>query len=170
MLAILIIAALLLVLGISVNPFPEQLSGITPSSLFPLIVEVGFYAALFTVAASIYIGAWATLISVVNAVAGNILGRFRWLAGIAAFIVAVVGFGQLQQTWIYEQITCWGPINIRLLSLPEISGDYPTHLSVNFGAHLAMGQFYAGEILFYFLLTVSLFALSAWLIDHKVEV
>jgi len=81
-----------------------------------------------------------------------------------------VGFGQLQQTWIYEQITCWGPINIRLLSLPEISGDYPTHLSVNFGAHLAMGQFYAGEILFYFLLTVALFALSAWLIDHKVEV
>ncbi|MDD4239339.1 MAG: hypothetical protein PHT62_12415 [Desulfotomaculaceae bacterium] len=169
MLAIILIAAALLLLGISVSPIPQEVGGMTLSSLLPFVIELGFYAAVFTVAASIYIGAWATLISVVNALVGHILGRFRWLASVAAFIVAVVGFGRLQQTWIYELITRWGLINIRLKSLPEIS-DFGTHLSANAEAHMAMAQFYTGEILFYLLLTVSLYALSAWLIDHKVEV
>lgn len=162
MLTVMLIAAALLLLGISVSSFPQEVGGISLSSLLPFIIEVGFYAAVFIFAASIYIGAWATLISVVTALAGNILGRFRWLAGAAAFIVAVVGFGQLQHTWLYELITRWGPIHIRLQSLPEISEA--------FEAHMAMAQFYTGEILFYLLLTASLYALSAWLIDHKVEV
>ncbi|MFA4884801.1 MAG: hypothetical protein WC601_03340, partial [Desulfotomaculaceae bacterium] len=146
------------------------LGGVTLSSLLPFIMEVGFYAAVFTFAASIYIGAWATLVSVTTALAGNILGRFRWLAGIVTFAVATVGLGKLHETGFYKLITHWGPLNIRLLSLPKISGDFRTHISANFDAHMYLGQFYAGEILFYFLLTAALFALSAWLIDHKVEV
>ncbi|TEB04190.1 hypothetical protein Psch_03915 [Pelotomaculum schinkii] len=165
MLAIMLIAAALLLLGFSVSPIPEDVGGITLSSWLPFIIEVGFYAAVFTFAVSIYIGAWATLISVVNALAGNILGRFRWLAGAAAFVVAVVGFGQLQETRLYELITRWGLINIPLQSLPELP-DFGTRLSVN----AAIGRLYAGEILFYLLLTAALYALSAWLIDHKVEV
>ena len=169
MLAIMLIAAALLLLGFSISPIPEDVGGITFSSLLPLIIEVGFYAAVFTFAVSIYIGAWATLISVVNAVAGKILGRFRWLAGAAVFVVAVAGFGQLQETRLYELLTRWGPIHIRLQNLPEIF-DFETHLSVHAGAHMAVGQLYAGAILFYLLLTAVLYALSAWLIDHKVEV
>ncbi|HBC91720.1 MAG TPA: hypothetical protein DCZ10_02135, partial [Pelotomaculum sp.] len=65
--------------------------------------------------------------------------------------------------------TRWGPIHIRLQNLPEIF-DFETHLSVHAGAHMAVGQLYAGAILFYLLLTAVLYALSAWLIDHKVEV
>jgi len=170
MLSILLIAAALLLLGISISSIPEEVGGIALTSLLSFIIEVGFYATIFSFAVSIYIGAWATLISVVNALAGNILGRFRWLAGTATFIVAVVGFGQLQQTWLYKLITGWGLINIKLQSLPELSRNFRTHLSANSEVHMALGQFYAGEILFYLLLTVSLYALSAWLIDHKVEV
>lgn len=159
MLAIIIIVAGMLLLGISINPHPEQLAGISISSLLPFVLEAGTYAAVFTIAASIYIGAWATLISVANALAGNLLGRFRWLAGIAVFAVATVGFGQLQQTWVYKQITHWGAINIGMHNLPLVPR---THINAT--------QIFAGDILFYFLLTVGLFALSAWLIDHKVEV
>lgn len=170
MLAIIIITAGMLLLGITINPNPEQLAGISTSSLLPFVLEIGSYAAVFTVAASIYIGAWATLISVANALAGNLLGRFRWLAGIAVFTAATAGLGKLHETGFYELITHWGPLNIRLLSLPKISGDLKTHIAANYDAHMYIGQFYAGEMLFYFLLTVGLYALSAWLIDHKVEV
>jgi hypothetical protein len=160
MLVIILITAGLLLLGISINTNPEQLGGISiSSSLLPFVVEAGFYAAVFTIAASIYIGSWATLISVANGMAGNILGRFRWLAGIAVFAVATVGFGQLQQTWVYRQITHWGSFNIGMHNLPLVPRT-----------NIAAGHLFAGEILFYFLLTLGLFALSAWLIDHKVEV
>lgn len=163
-LVVMAITAALLSLGISINPHPEQLSSVSPSALllFIFIIEAGFYAAVFTVAASIYIGAWAILISVAIAMTGNILGRFRWLAGIAVFFVAAVGFGRLQQTWIYEQLTCWGPINIGMPGHPLIP-----RMDITMGF---VGQFYTGQIIFYLLLTAALFALSAWLIDHKVEV
>lgn len=159
MLAIIIITAGMLLFGIMINPNPEQLAGISTSSLLPFVLETGTYAALFTVAASIYIGAWATLISVANALAGNLLGRFRWLAGIAVFAVATAGFGHLQQTWLYKVMTDWGPINIGIHNLPMA---VPSHINTT--------QIFTGDILLYFLLTVGLYALSAWLIDHKVEV
>ncbi|MDD4170100.1 MAG: hypothetical protein PHD36_07595 [Desulfotomaculaceae bacterium] len=162
MIAVMAVTATLLSLGISINPHPEQMSSINTSQLLLFIIEIGFYAAVFTVAASIYIGAWATLISVASAMSGNILGRFRWLTGIAVFFVATVVVGRLQQTWIYEQLTCWGPINI---GMPE----YPLILRTNITMGL-VGQCYIGQLLFYLLLTAALFALSAWLIDHKVEV
>jgi hypothetical protein len=166
MLVVMLITAALLLLGIWVNPISQEAGNFTLSSLLPFIIEAGFYTAAFIFAASIYIGAWATLISVVTAMTANILGRFRWLAGVAVFAVAVAGFGHLQQSWIYEQITHWGHINIQLRSLQEISG-----LTVDVtGTHLVLGQIYTGEILFHLLLTVALFALSSWLIDHKVEV
>lgn len=160
MTAIIIVAAGLLLLGIIINPQPEQLLGnISPSSLLPFVLETGTYAAIFTIAAGIYIGAWATVISVTNALAGNFLGRLRWLAGIVVFAVALLGFGQLQQTSAFRFITNWGEINISIQHLPLVQ-----QTPIN------MGQVYAGEIIFYVLLTVALYALSAWLIDHKIEV
>jgi hypothetical protein len=167
MVAIILIAAALLLLGLFVYPISQEIGGITPSSLLSFVIEVGFYAAIFSFAVSIYIGAWVTLISVLNALVGNILGRFRWLASSVGFIVAVIGFGQLQQTRLYDLITHWGLINIHLKSIPEIPGNFSIHLSAN---GTPVGQFYSGEILFYLLLTVALYTLSAWLIDHKVEV
>jgi hypothetical protein len=134
------------------------------------MVEIGFYAAVFTFAASIYIGSWATLISVTTALAGNILGRFRWLAGIATFFVATVGLGKLHETGFYKLITHWGPLNIRPRNFPDVPGVFSMHLSADMGGQMNLVQFYAGEVFFYFLLTAALFALSAWLIDHKVEV
>lgn len=169
MLAIIVITAGLLLLGIFINPNPEQLTGLSASSLLPFVLEAGTYAAVFTVAVSIYIGAWAALISVVANLAGKILGRFRWLAGVAVFAAATIGFGHLQQTWLYKVITDWGPINIDIHNLPMA---VPTHIngSAAVTTSVPTGQVYAGDILLYFLLTVGLFALSAWLIDHKAEV
>ncbi|MDD3653157.1 MAG: hypothetical protein PHO01_03055 [Desulfotomaculaceae bacterium] len=158
-LAVMAITAALLSLGISINPHPEQLSSLVPSELLLFIIEIGFYAAAFTVAAGIYIGAWATLISVAIAMAGNILGRFRWLAGIAVFFIATAGIDRLQQTWIYEQLTHWGQINIDVQNIFWIPQE-----------DITMSQLYTGEILFYLILTAAIFALAAWLIDHKVEV
>lgn len=170
MLAIIVLTAVLLLLGILISPQPEQLGGLVPAKLAAVVVEVGLYAALFTVAASIYIGAWATLISVVNALAAGVLGRFRWLAGAAVFLVAVVGFGYLTETRIYDLLTHWGPVKLQLLTLPQLAGEFRTDVPGSFSVNLAVGQFYTGEVLFYLLLTAALFALSAWLIDHRVEV
>ena len=158
MLAIIIITALLLLLGVSVNP-QQELDGINYSSLLAFVLEAGTYTAVFIFAASIYIGAWATLISTANYLAGSILGRFRWLAGIAVFAVATLGLGWLQQTSFYKQITDWGPIDIKLNSLQQLSLE-----------HITSSQIFIGDILVYFFLTVGLYALSAWLIDHKAEV
>lgn len=165
MLVVMLTAAALLLLGIYVTSTPQELGVITLSSLLPFFIEAGFYTAVLVFAASIYIGAWAILISVVTALAANILGRFRWLAGAAVVVVAVAGFGRLQQTWIYDLITHRGAINIQLQHLPKVF-DLTT---IN-GAPVVLGQFYAGQILFYLLVTVALFALSVWLIDNKVEV
>lgn len=170
MLVIILIAAALLLLGVYVSPMPLEVGGLALPSLFSFIIEVGFYTTIFTVAVSIYVGSWATLISVVNHLAGSILGRFRWLAVIVVIFVAVAGFGQLQETRLYDLITHWGLISISLQSLPGLAQELGAHLSLDAGLHNALGQFYAGEILFYLLLTVSLYALSAWLIEHKVEV
>ncbi len=159
MLAIIVITAGLLLLGIAINPHPEQFGGANFSTLLPIVLEAGTYSAVFAIAASIHIGAWATLISVANALAANILGRFRWLAGIAVFTAATAGLGQLQQTRVFQSITGWGTINISMHNLPPVPRT-----------SIGMGQIYAGEILFYLLLTLALFAFSAWLIDHKVEV
>ncbi len=170
MLVITIITAALLLLTLSVCPTPEEMGGMVLSSLIPLMVEIGFYAAVFTFAASIYIGSWATLISVTTALAGNILGRFRWLAGIATFFVATVGLGKLHETGFYKLITHWGPLNIQPRNFPDVPGVFSMHLSTDMGGQMNLVRFYAGEVFFCFLLTAALFALSAWLIDHKVEV
>ncbi len=162
MLVIMIIAAALLLWGIFSSSLLEQLHGFTPQTLFSAFIEVGFYAALFTFALSIYIGSWATLISVVTAATQNILGRFRWLAGVGAFLTATWGIGQLQQTWFYERITHWGLLNISLHNLPQVLMIPRTDVRLDF--------LYVGEILFYLLITAALLALSAWLIDNKVEV
>ena len=161
MLVIMSITAALLFWGILNSSLPGQLSGIIPSPI-SFLMEIGFYAALIIIAAGIYIGAWATLISVVSATAKNILGKFRWLAGIASFLVATWGMGQLQQTWIFQQITRWGQLHLRLQSLQDIPAPYRMHIQLD--------QLYTGQILFYLLLTILLFALSVWLIDNKIEV
>jgi hypothetical protein len=162
MLIIMIIASVLLLWGVLNSPLPGQLSGIV-SSPVSFFIEIGFYVAVIIIAAGIYIGAWATFISVVSATAKNILGRFRWLAGIAAFLAATWGMGQLQQTWIFQKVTNWGLLHLRLQSLENFPEAYS-------GMHLHLGQIYTGQILFYILFTVALFALSVWLIDNKVEV
>lgn len=158
-LAVMALTAALLTLGISIAPSPAQLGGMSAAEMLALLFEAGFYAAVMIVAASIYISAWATMISVATVLAGQFLGRFRWVAGVAVFLAATVGIGQLEETWAYAQITRWGLINIGFNSFspfPQID--------------LNICQIYAGEVLFYLLLTAALFALAAWLIDRKVEV
>lgn len=163
MLVIMVVTVALILWGVLISTIPpEVFNGLSHSNILSIIFEVGFYAALLVVAAGIYLGAWATFISVVSAAAKNLLGRYRWLAGIAAFLIATWGIGQLQQTWFYQQVTRWGQLNFQLHSLQEILAAK----SFNIG----IGQLYTGQVLFYFLLTVALLALSAWLIDHKVEV
>lgn len=162
MLVIIAMAAGLLLWGIVIGTIPEGIPLTNLSSMRSFIMEIGFYSAVFIFAASIYIGAWATFISVLGATSKNILGRFRWLAGLGGILLATWGMGNLQQSLIFDKITRWGQLNIRLQNLPEILQGV--------GMHTNLGYVYTGQILFYLVLTVVLYFLSTWLLEHKVEV
>ncbi|MCL6479146.1 MAG: hypothetical protein K6T65_12155 [Peptococcaceae bacterium] len=143
------------------SSYPAELAGIEIWTAASFITEAGVYVALFVFAAGIYLASWAALLAVLSAVARQFLGRFHWLAALAAFFAATWGIGRLKETWLYEKITHWGAINIKLQSLKDeaLAGLQIPHFPL-----------YTGEVVFYLVLTAALFALSAWLINNRVEV
>lgn len=160
MIVVMLVAAVFVYWGLFSSYSSEQ-TGMATSTMALFVTEASTYAGLTIIATSIYLASWGTLMAVVIATARNLLGRFRWLAGLGVFFAATWGMGHLVETWLFQKITQWGTFNISLLSLREMM---PAH------DHFFGGQIYAGEILFYFIITAALFALSAWLIDNKVEV
>ena len=134
-------------------------TGIEINTLVLIVTEVGAYVALALIGISIYMAAWGTLMAVTTASARNLLGRLSWLAGLATFIAATWGMGKLHQTWLFERLTQWGAFTIKPLSINEV-------LPVTIGG----ADVYAGQIFMGLIITIALFALSAWLIDNKVEV
>ncbi len=156
---LLLLGGIILLAGM--NSFLPQSLGIDSLPTAALVTELGAYMALLALALGIYFSAWVTLIVVVSAAVRNILGRFRWLAGIGTLWAGTWGMDQLRSTWVYDQLTHWGALNIPLTTLkyvPQISDS------------IHLGPVYGGEILFYIILTLALYFLSTWLIDNKVEV
>lgn len=134
-------------------------TGIAVNTLALLVTELGVYIIPALIGVSIYMAAWGTLMAVTTASARNLLGRLSWLAGLATFIAATWGMDKLQETWLFERLTQWGSFTVRPLTINEV-----LPLSVG-GADVYAGQIFMGMII-----TIALFALSAWLIDNKVEV
>lgn len=161
MLAILLLAAVF-VYWVLFSSYTPEMTGLATETVASFITEAGTYTALFVLGAGIYMASWGTLIAVVSALARGFLGRFHWLAALAAFFAATWGMGRLRESWIYNKLTHWGAFDVSLRSLRDQA--LPIH------AHFNHAQIYTGELVFYTILTVALFALAAWLIDHRVEV
>ncbi|MEG6615888.1 hypothetical protein V6C27_05530 [Peptococcaceae bacterium 1198_IL3148] len=137
-------------------------AGVDKQTAFMFITEVGAYVALGVIAISIYMSSWATLIAVATATARNILGRLKWLAGIAVFIIATWGMAKFQESILFQMLTEWGAFTIPIRTLGQLM---PAE------AHLFNGvPIYTGQIVFAVVVTIAVYALSAWLLDNKVEV
>ncbi|MEG6523770.1 hypothetical protein [Desulfotomaculum sp. 1211_IL3151] len=137
--------------------------GIPAGDLALLATEVGAYLTVIVVGASIYMAVWGSLIAIAIASTRNVLGRYNWLAGIGTFFVATWGMDALYESWVYQTLTQWGSLKINILSLNKV-------LPSTVNNHFEGINIYAGEMLGILLVTVIVFALSAWLIDNKVEV
>ncbi|ACV62487.1 hypothetical protein Dtox_1630 [Desulfofarcimen acetoxidans DSM 771] len=161
MLAILLLDAVFIYMSIS----DLQQTGFSSANLTLLLRDSGFYLLSAIVGFSIYMASWSTLIIVVTASARKILGRYKWLAGFAAFYLGTWGVGKLQQTWLFERLTQWGAFRINLISANKIQFVNNQH-----GFPFGGIQIYTGQILIIVIATLALFALSSWLIDKKVEV
>lgn len=140
----------------------EQI-GVAAGDLALLATEVGAYLTVIVVGASIYMAVWGSLMAIAIAGSRNVLGRFNGLAGLGTFFVATWGMDKLYESGVYKTLTQWGSLKINIPSLNKV---FPTTVTNHFeGINI-----YAGEMLGIILVTVIVFALSAWLIDNKVEV
>lgn len=139
----------------------SEQTGIAVQSLALFVTEVGTYAAVFIIGASICMAAWSCLIAVVTASARNLLGRFNWLAGIAIYVAATWGLGKLHETWIFERLTQWGAFKINLVTINQVLSTTHPFDGIDI---------YTGQILMTAIITFAVFAVSCWLIDNRVEV
>ena len=164
-LAVMLSILLLITLFVYITIFsaPEH-TGIILENLALVSKSVGFYLFLAIIGFSIYIASWSTLIIVVTASARKMLGRYKWLAGFATFYLGTWGVGKLQQTWLFDSLTQWGPFKINLVNINQLPAN--NHYSFPFTDI----QLYAGQIIIPIILSLALFALSSWLLDNKVEV
>lgn len=160
MLSILLLDAAFILLALITQNIPEQ-AGLPMEQVVWFIAEAGAYGTLAIIGISIYLASWGTLIATVSAASRNWLGRFRGLAGLGVFIAGTWGMGKITHIPIFQTLTQWGGIPIRFQSIKSI---FPQQ-------YLEGGpEIFAGQILIFLLFTLALFALSAWLIDNKVEV
>ncbi|AGL02561.1 hypothetical protein [Desulfoscipio gibsoniae] len=143
------------------NSYSPEQTGITKTNMASFITGIGAYVALAVVNFGLYLASWATLLAVVNA-----RGRNLWPAVLAIFFAATWGINRFEKTWFFEKLTHWGTIQANTLLF---NGEYLLS-SGNINISFAAGQIYTGENLFYLVLAISIFALSAWLINRKVEV
>lgn len=139
-------------------------TGISAGNLALFVTEVGVYVTIAIIGVSIYMAAWSSLMAVATVGSRHVLGRFNWLAGLGVFLIATWGMGKLHSSWLYKTLTKWGVFKINLLSLNKV---LPAAANDNSFGGL---ELYAGEIFAILIATVSIFALSSWLIDNKVEV
>lgn len=160
MLIVLLLDAGFVFLTIFTQDIPQQ-TGFTPQQITWFLLEAGTYGLLTLLGVSLYMASWSTLVVVATAAVRNALGRFKGLVGLAVFLAGTWGMGKVVDSAPFEGLTHWGAIPIRLHSLKQF---IPAE-------HYANGpEIYAGLILAFTLITLALFALSAWLIDNKVEV
>lgn len=163
MLAIMLLTAVF-VYWVLFSAYSPEMTGIDTGTVASIITEAGAYTSIFVIGAGVYMASWGALIAVISSMARGLLGRFHWVAALIAFFVATWGMGRLQESWFYEKLTHWGEVELSLRLLNKTSHSLPFH------AHFNSAPIYAGEALFYLILTVALFSLSAWLINKKVEV
>jgi hypothetical protein len=102
---------------------------------------------------SISMGVWVIFLWTLYHFMKGKIGRWSWLAVIAAIILPGWITAKIESTKFFMLITQWGGMELKF---PTFSTE-PIPL-------------YAGEYLYQVIILVGLFYLSAWMIDNKVEV
>ncbi|MDO7785734.1 hypothetical protein [Desulforamulus aquiferis] len=158
MLAVLAVDALFVYLTIV---FISEEIGVSTGNLVLFATEVGSYLGLAIIGLSIYMAAWSSLVVVATASVRSIFGRFNWLAGLGIFFLATWGVGKFHHTWFYDRLTKWGAFKINLITADQV---------LPAAQHIGAMEIYAGQIILPLIVAMAVFALSAWLLDNKVEV
>ncbi|KRF04816.1 hypothetical protein ASG89_21175 [Paenibacillus sp. Soil766] len=113
----------------------------------------GILIALHTILISIVFGVWIILLWTLFHFLKNKIGRWSWFLLIAAVVVPSWINALFENTPLYQVLTKWGGITYYFPSF-----------------NISPIQTYAGEYVYSFLIIIGLFALTAWIIDNKVEV
>ncbi|MGO4498409.1 hypothetical protein AB4114_21255 [Paenibacillus sp. 2RAB27] len=113
----------------------------------------GLLIFLHTIMISILIGIWVILLWALYYYLKNKIGRYSWFFLIAAVIVPSWMNTLFENTALYRVLTKWGGITYHFPSFA-----------------ISPIQTYAGEYVYNFLIIIGLFALTAWIIDNKIEV
>ncbi|MCL6516983.1 hypothetical protein [Alicyclobacillus sp.] len=143
--------------------FTRLLDWADPSVLrFDLQVAVWSTVTVFGFA--LYAACWALAISVWMQALKHPFGRWRWIVGIVLVLLATWGLGGFQASGVYDRLFHWGAIPIAL-RVPGAVVDAPVD-----AIPLHVFTVYAGDIVFDLLVCAILFALSAWVMDRRIEV
>lgn len=116
------------------------------------VLIIGVATVMHVILISSFLATLVIFFMVINLVLKTKLGKLRWLLFGMVILFGPRLWSRFEGTNIYAFLTKWGPI-----SLPD---------SLQFASEVI----YIGTYLFYILLSVILFYISAWLVDKKVEV
>lgn len=119
------------------------------------IWTTGIFMLIHIILASIYLGLWTLLFSMIEIVSKQKLGNWRILIILFIIFIGPRLWGSLEGTLFYNKLTHWGAI--------PLSDNNLLHL-------MHFDVVYAGIYVFHLILAALLFWISSWMLDRKVEV
>jgi hypothetical protein len=127
-----------------------------------LVLKSGLFVGINVALLSIYLAIWLVFYWTIYQLLKRFMTKFSGLV-IVMISFFVTWMGKLfQKTVLYEKLTKWGYVDI------AVFGNIP--LERKYVMMEKMGQFPIGTFVYYSVIAIGLFILSAWLIDRKVEV
>lgn len=131
--------------------------GVAGSPVLISIYEIGTPLIIGVIIIGLYLAVSTMLAIIVNVSLKYRLGSFYWLTGLGAFVVLIRVLTYLSKGPVYQYITRWSDYKVHLSSIPSAQ---------DFTGQITYGKTSVSIII----LAILIFALSAWLLDHKVEV
>ena len=122
---------------------------------FQQVMDTGIFVLVHIILASIYIGLWTLLLSMLEIVSKQKLGMWRVLVTVLILLLGPWTWRKLEATTLYKNLTHWGAIPLTENNLFSM---------MNFDV------LYIGFYIFHLVLAILLFLISSWLLDRKVEV
>ncbi|WP_044894686.1 hypothetical protein [Bacillus alveayuensis] len=127
-----------------------------------LILKSGLLSGISIALFAIYLAIWLVFYWTIFQTLKRFMAKFSFLAVvIISFLIAWLG-NSFQKTVLYEKLTKWGYFDITFVKNVVVNNK---HVIVEKARELPIGMF-----VYYSFIAIGLFALSAWLIDRKVEV
>lgn len=120
------------------------------------LMTTGMFMLIHLILASVYLGCWTLLFSMIEIVSKQTLGKWR---GVIAVLIILFGpslWSKLEGTWVYHTLTDWGAISLS-------NNNILMHL-------FNIEVIYIGFYVFHLFVALLLFLTSSWMLDRKVEV